>query len=174
MKATRIYFREEQRFKQPWLWAMLIGLALFTVNFIGYGMVKQLVLGKAWGSKPMSDAGLAVFGPCCILLVVGVCALYIWMKLIVEVRDDGLFVRFQPFVTKHFGWPELNHCQPETYRPIAEYGGWGIRRGRKGKAYTVSGNRGVRLVFTNGKGLLLGSQKPTELAGAIAARLRPR
>jgi hypothetical protein len=39
-----------------------------------------------------------------------------------------------------------------------EYGGWGIKYGKMGKAYNVSGNRGVQLEFTDGKRLLIGSQ----------------
>lgn len=40
-----------------------------------------------------------------------------------------------------------------------DYGGWGIRYGRKGKAFNVFGSRGLQLEFTNGKRLLIGSQK---------------
>jgi hypothetical protein len=54
-----------------------------------------------------------------------------------------------------------------TYRPIRDYGGWGIRYGRNGKAYNVSGNRGVMLEFSHGQKLLIGSQKPGDLANAI-------
>ena len=35
-------------------------------------------------------------------------------------------------------------------------------------AYNVSGNRGVQPVFSNGKRLLIGSQRPDELAAAIS------
>jgi hypothetical protein len=56
-----------------------------------------------------------------------------------------------------------------TYSPLRDYGGWGIRYGSKGKAYNVSGNRGVRLELSNGKRLLFGSQRPEELSEAVAA-----
>jgi TATA-box binding protein (TBP) (component of TFIID and TFIIIB) len=52
---------------------------------------------------------------------------------------------------------------------LLEYGGWGIKYGRKGKAYNVSGNRGVQLVFKDGKQLLIGSQRAEELAEAISS-----
>jgi hypothetical protein len=55
----------------------------------------------------------------------------------------------------------------QTYRPIRDYGGWGIRYGRGGKAYNVSGNRGVMLELSDGQKLLIGSQRPEELANAI-------
>ena len=54
------------------------------------------------------------------------------------------------------------------YRPILDYGGWGIRWGPgKGWAYNVSGNRGVQLELLDGKQLLIGSQNPEKLAQMI-------
>jgi TATA-box binding protein (TBP) (component of TFIID and TFIIIB) len=51
---------------------------------------------------------------------------------------------------------------------MLEYGGWGIRCGWHGKkVYNISGNRGVQLVFKNGKRLLIGSQKPDDFANAL-------
>ena len=48
-----------------------------------------------------------------------------------------------------------------TYRPIADYGFWGIRAGRDGeRALIARGNRGVRLELTDGTRLLIGSQRP--------------
>jgi hypothetical protein len=55
---------------------------------------------------------------------------------------------------------------------MREYGGWGVKYGWAGKAYNISGNRGVQLKLSNGKGLLIGSQRPEELAQAIQAGMR--
>jgi hypothetical protein len=51
------------------------------------------------------------------------------------------------------------------YNPIKDYGGWGIRWGsfRKGNAYNMSGNMGLQLVFKDGKKLLFGTQRSSEL-----------
>ena len=55
-----------------------------------------------------------------------------------------------------------------TYRPIADYGFWGIRSGRDGeRALIARGNRGVRLELTDGTRLLIGSQRPEALATAL-------
>jgi hypothetical protein len=60
-----------------------------------------------------------------------------------------------------------------TYRPIADYGFWGIRSGRDGeRALTARGNRGVRIELSDGSKLLIGSQKPELLAAAIDRSLR--
>ena len=68
---------------------------------------------------------------------------------------------------------DVTEVEPVTYRPVMHYGGRGIRYsfgslgGTKGKAYNVSGNHGVRLTYTTNRHLLIGSQKPDELAAAI-------
>jgi hypothetical protein len=60
------------------------------------------------------------------------------------------------------------------YRPIADYGGWGIRAGRDGeRVLSARGNRGVRLEFSDGSRLLIGSQRPEELAETIKHAQRP-
>jgi hypothetical protein len=97
------------------------------------------------------------------------------LKMQTEVRNDGLYVRFFPFHIhyKKFTADNISEYHPRTYRPILEYGGWGIRCGwRGGRAYNVSGNKGVQLVFKNGKRLLIGSQKPNELTQAIGSSIK--
>ena len=60
-----------------------------------------------------------------------------------------------------------------TYRPIADYGFWGIRTGRDGeRALIARGNRGVRLELADGTRLLIGSQRPEALAAAMDRTLR--
>jgi hypothetical protein len=95
------------------------------------------------------------------------------MRLVTQVRHDGIYLRFIPF---HWRWvriePErIKGVQARTYNPLLEYGGWGIRYGARGKAYTISGNRGVELEFANGRTLLIGSQRAEELASVIRGLL---
>ena len=53
------------------------------------------------------------------------------------------------------------------YSPLKEYGGWGIKFGFKGKAYNVSGNKGVKIFLKNGLNIMFGSQKHKDLAKAL-------
>ena len=94
----------------------------------------------------------------------------LYARLITEVRSDGLHLRFVPFHLRGINIPFKSIATVEAckYNPIKEYGGWGIRRGPKGKAYNVIGNLGVKLDFVDGKRLLIGSQNPEELAQAIS------
>ena len=59
-----------------------------------------------------------------------------------------------------------------VYVPFRDHGGWGNRYGSKHKACSVTGNLAVRSELSNGKGILIGSQRPEELAEAVAAALK--
>ncbi len=83
-----------------------------------------------------------------------------------------------------FGWVPIyrrvmpldgtRRVEPVTFRPIADYGFWGIGSGRNGeRALIARGNRGVRLELADGSLLVIGSQRPEELAQAITTALRP-
>ena len=62
----------------------------------------------------------------------------------------------------------------EVYRPVLDYGGWGIRRGRDGeRVLNARGDRGVRLHHFDGSKILIGSQRAEELALAVEGALRP-
>jgi hypothetical protein len=154
-----VYFRETQRFKQWWIWLPL----LFVAVLMWYGAIQQIILGKPWGDRPPPTGVLVSFW-----IIFGIILpLVFWaIKMVTEVRDDLIHIRF--FWSKKILYRELEKWEVVTYRPIREYGGWGIRfAGKRGTAYTVSGNRGVQLVLTNGKKILIGSQLPNELARAI-------
>ncbi len=142
---------------------------LSVVVLFGYGMLKQLVFGLAWGDRPMSNVALAIVGPAMILFVGGLTYLFFILKLITEVKNDGLYIRFFPLSQRKIAFSEIVSFQVRTYRPIKEYGGWGIKYGKSGMVYNVSGNRGVQLKLKNAKPVLIGSQMPEDLARALKA-----
>jgi hypothetical protein len=162
-----VHFREVQRFTQPWLWAVLLFSMVTPLVIMLYGLYQQLVLGIPWGNKPVSDAQLILttLGVTVVVLASGV--LLRAMRLEVEVQDDCLFIRFVPFVRRQVLWSDLKSLTAREYNPLRDYGGWGIRYGRHGKALNVSGNRGVQLELKNGEKLLIGSQRADELAATM-------
>jgi hypothetical protein len=172
-KEPKAIFREVQRFRQPWIWLLLLLCALLPIGLYGYGMVKQLVYGQPFGAHPMSDTELLTSGIPTILFGIGLIALFYWMNLAVIVYPDHLHIRFRPLHLKPvvIPWAEVTACKPRTYRPVLEYGGWGIRYGRGRKAYNVSGKQGVELQLANGRLLMIGSQRPDELAQAIESAM---
>ena len=90
----KVSFCEIQRFRNTWILFIVLPISLFLIILFGYGMVKQLILGHLWGSKPMSDTALAIVGPLGVLFGIGLAYLFYFAKLVTEVRDDGLYIHF--------------------------------------------------------------------------------
>lgn len=166
-----VIFCEVQRFRKTWTWVLVLPISVFLVILFGYGIVRQLILGDPWGSRPMSDIALAIVGPIAILFGIGLAYLFYSMKLVTEVRDDGLYIRFSPFTSHSIPFGDITSCKVRTYKPIREFGGWGVRYGRGSKAYCVSGSQGVQLELSGGRRLLIGSQRSEELARAIETEM---
>lgn len=150
---------------QTWIWIIVA----IPIIFSWYGAYQQLLLRKPFGNNPAPDWIMY-----CLLLVFGILFPFFFysMKLITEVRDDGAYIRFLPFhfSFKYIPFAAIRSYEVRTYSPIMDYGGWGIRYGLKGKAYNISGNRGVFFEFTEGqkvRKLLIGSQIPEKLAEAV-------
>ena len=163
-EETEIIYREEQRFAL-WLRAVLaVSMALAVV--LSILPLTQMSAGQ-WRAELWEIILLFVVG---VFLPIGIPVLFCFLKLKTQVRPDGLYVRFVPFHIKfkRFRSDDLSQYYARKYRPVWEYGGWGIRCSfRNDKAYNVSGNKGVQLVLKNGKRLLIGSQSPEELEQAI-------
>jgi hypothetical protein len=163
----KISFMESQRFSQRWLWVILILTMLLLVGVFGYGLFQQLVLGEPWGERPLSDVGLLLAGTSALIFSSGLSYLFYSLRLITEVRPEGLIIRFYPLRRKFIPYHQIKTCQARTYKPLREYGGWGIKYGPAGWAYSILGDRGVQLVLVDGTRVLIGSQRAEELQQAI-------
>jgi hypothetical protein len=162
--VSQVLYSERQRFTQWWFWALVLGIA----GLMWYMAFHQLVLGVPLGNHPAPDplmwALLVTFGIAVPLFMYA-------MNLKTEVRPDGLYLRIFPLHRRFqvFNWDVIDRFYTTTYRPVLDYGGWGIRYGPGGKAYTFAGNRGIQLELNWGQGLLIGSRDPEALARAITA-----
>jgi hypothetical protein len=162
MKKQQVLFQERQRFTQFWLWVLVLGIA----GVFWAGFIYQVVLGGAFGNRPVSDIQLSIL---LALMGFGLPFFFYWMSLTTKVRPGVLSVRFIPFHLKPEKIPLhlVRDYERVTYNPIGDYGGWGIRWSAKGKAYSMSGREGVLLYFYNQPPLLIGSQRAGELLEAI-------
>jgi len=165
-----LIFREVQTFGS-WLRWLLVVLMAVSVVIFAIALWETITNPKTTNTfVPTLLSIIATAIP------IAVTILFFILKLETEVRADGLYVRFYPMHIrfKKFTGQDLAEFYSRTYRPILEYGGWGIRCSftGKGKAYNVSGNKGVQFVLTNSKKLLIGSQKPDDLAAAIDQMLK--
>jgi hypothetical protein len=84
------------------------------------------------------------------------------------VAADAVTVRFGFLSTTRVPLAEIAHAEAVSYRPIRDYGGWGMRGFGKRRALTTRGDQGVLLTRVDGSTLLIGSQKPRELLAALA------
>lgn len=162
-----VVFSEEQRFHQPWIRI----LVAFVAAIAWYSFIVQVIGGEPFGNNPADDFVVVI-----ILAVFGIIfpVWFIIMKLEIQVTQDALRFRMYPL---HLSWREhpletIADADAVVYRPIREYGGWGIRIGRKGMAYNVSGNEGVQVTLRSGKSFLLGSQRAAELGQVLWSRIR--
>lgn len=156
---SEILFSEKQKFKQWWIWLILLGInGLFL-----FGVYTQIINGQQFGSKPISDTELLSSAGVSLLLTL----LFLCFKLETQIKADGIYVRFFPFHIrfKHYTWDSIQKSYIRKYAAISEYGGWGLRLTifGKGKAYNVSGDKGLQLEFKTNKKLLIGTNKAEEL-----------
>jgi hypothetical protein len=158
IKATD--YREVQRFRNPTLWLLVLGVA--AVMWVGF--VRQIILGQPFGTRPSSDVGLvigwAAFG-------MGLPLLFWRVALVTEVDGAGVRVGFAPFPRRRIPWQQIRAAQLLTYQPLRDFGGWGLRSGwGRRRAYSISGNRGVELTLRDGHRVVIGSARPDPLHAA--------
>lgn len=154
-----VLYSEVQRFRQWWLWIIIFGINTMFV----YGVIQQVLLGNRFGDNPMSNAGLLIF----FAFSLAITTFFIFLRLETVISPDGIFVRFYPVILKYrfYSWETIEKAYVRQYKPIMEYGGWGLRRSfrGRGKAFNVSGNMGLQLGFRNGEKLLIGTQNPEKI-----------
>ena len=152
----KIEFKERQKFTKWWIWLILIGLGAIAV----YGVIQQILLDIDFGNKPISNIGMIIFT----FFVFGFMYFNWYMTLITEITNEGIKMRFIPFVKKEINWNDLKSVK------IVNYGfvGYGIRlRSKYGTIYNINGNKGLAIELSNGKKFVIGTQKEMELKNVI-------
>jgi hypothetical protein len=158
LQPAAVVFREEQYF--DWrvysffaLVELLVGLALGR----GQAWSREIVLGLI--------VGLA--------LLLFVIVFFLHMTTEVTPTNVRVWFGWLPTYRRIVPIGTIRSIDVVTYRPIADYGFWGIRTGHDGeRALIARGNRGVRLELADGTRLLIGSQRPEALASAMDRALR--
>jgi len=155
--GTVTYFREEQRFRESWLW-LVIGVP------VAFSLWVLLVTP---GTPP--GASVAV-----VLVAVAVGALIALARLETTVTADAVLVMFHGiWPTRRIRLEDIAEHAPMHYT-MWDSGGWGVHFGLAGLTYNVSGNEGVHFRLKNGARVLVGTQRPAELDSAIAKALAAR
>lgn len=158
-----IVFYEQQRIRSVWVWLVVLGINLLFIC----ALVAKVFFKISIGSRPVETTELIIVTALSTLLTFLCCSL----RLQTIIKADGIYVRLFPIHLKYrrLPWSSIHKCFVRSYKPLAEYGGWGIRYGFTGKAYNISGNKGVQIIFNDNRKLLIGTQKPQEAEAAITA-----
>jgi hypothetical protein len=150
---TKVIFQETQRFRQIWIWALILGISGFSVSSL------FLLEDKA----PLSFVDLAF--PIGMILLLNI--LFLSFTLSTRIEADSLSYRFFPFTRwRTFRFEEIEALELVEYNGLWEYGGWGIKWNGDTWSYTTSGKWGI-IVKTTDKKILLGTQKPEEVRQVI-------
>lgn len=149
-------FKEKQSFWSWWMVILLVFLLLSTLNFewdaIYEGDFKEISLNSGFW------------------IIVVITIIFSFIKLKTTINSKGITIQFFPFLlrNKFIPWSEVGQIYVKDYNPINDYGGWGYRIGKKGKAYNTKGSSGLQLIFKNGSSLLIGTQKKSELITIVS------
>ncbi|MDH3270006.1 MAG: hypothetical protein OEN56_01660 [Gemmatimonadota bacterium] len=89
--------------------------------------------------------------------------------LTVLVQETRLFVHLGSvaLIKKAIAYGEIVGLESVTYKPFAEFGGWGRRGVGKKQAWTARGDRAVVLTLTGDRLLYVGSDHPQRLEERI-------
>lgn len=149
-------FKEQQHFRQWWLWLLLLGLTAIPL----VGIYQQLILGQPFGENPMSDVGLLFFAVFILLLLIG----FFYFRLTTEVNSKGIRVSFFPLATRMVDWNEIEKVEFIQYKALS----LGIRISLKyGMIYNTQRGDAVFITLKNDDKLLIGTQQQVGLKQAL-------
>ena len=141
-------FKEQQKFRQLWLWGLILGIPLAITIFS---------LTMDYGEQNLSHTELSI-APILPWLTV---LLFYFLELKTLIDKDGIVIQFFPFRKKKINWDEVATAEVLNYGFV---GGFGIRMWTKyGTVYNVDGQMGLALGLKNFKKICIGTQRAEEL-----------
>jgi hypothetical protein len=147
-------FQERQVFIRRW-WPLLLAPAVVMAALVWLVPAKPLRL----------DWSLAVVGTMVVLCV----SLLLMLRLETRLDAAGAHYRLFPlqWAWRSQPWAEVAAAYVRAYDPLSEYGGWGLKGSRSNRALNIAGDQGLQLVLRDGNRLLLGTQRPADIAQAL-------
>src|SRR5438874_10445307 len=138
-------FHESQRFHGGLL-AVLIAALLLAV------VLSLIALVSSRSTEPWTVAIAPV--------LVGVITVLLTLShLDVDVTEDAVTIAFRYlWPARRIAFEEIVGIEVKRYRPLVDYGGWGVRLGPAGWAYSTGGDEGVKLRLRRGIPVLIGSR----------------
>ena len=157
--------RELYRERSGWPW--WVNLLVFGTT--GAALFGPALTGGAAGLEPLAWAFSVTLVALIYLLLGG---------LTVVVESDRIRIGLGS------GWPfrttiplrDIETLESVEYRPLQDFGGWGVRGSRDRRIWSARGNQAVRLTLRDGRVVYIGSDQPRTLEnrirGAMGAHTR--
>jgi len=162
MKEERpaVLFHEVQPLRQ-WHSRVVLAVPPSALLFIA---MRQIAFHRPWAHPPVSNGDLIFLS----ILLVAVYIRLITVRLVTDLRAAELRIGLRGLWRLRRVPLATIHCaRAVRYDPVSDYGGYGVRSGAHGIGFIAYGNRGVQLELIDGSHLLVGSQRPDELAAII-------
>ena len=154
-------FKETQRFNQWWL-------RLLVIAVMGVCIAATVNAFDKITEDPTQFWVILIISTLTIVILI---FLLVFTRLETKIDEKGIHYKFWPFNLSErlLSWREISSCEVRKYSPISEYGGWGYRTGftKNSGALNVKGNKGIQIELKNGKKLLLGTQKGTDVNAVL-------
>lgn len=89
--------------------------------------------------------------------------------LTVHVQETRILMHLGsvPLIKKTVAFTDITALGSVEYKPIREFGGWGVRGVGNRRAWTARGNHAVKLTLAGDRELLIGSDHPRRLEERI-------
>lgn len=165
-------FREEQKLKGGWkafMWLAGFLPADAVALLFAYGAYQQILLGEPFGNKPLPDVALLLVAVGSAVCAVLLAWLIMTMKLIVEIEEGHLVVRFSPLPAKRISLDDVQASAVVKNRML----GIGKQTLPNDTTYSMGSKQAVKLTFGDGRTLTLGSENPEQLVAAIEGAVAP-
>jgi hypothetical protein len=153
--SEEILFQEKQSKKPIWIWLIIGTVSVFFM----FTFISQIFFNRPVGDQPSSN-GILILN---FVLLVALIYLLIALSLNVKITKETIYYKFKPF---HLKWQsikkeEIDKIYVREYKPVLEYGGWGVKSKKNGKgfSFTMRGNKGIQIDLKSGKNILIGTQK---------------
>ena len=154
--ATPLF--DERQWLAPWALVAITAAPLFVLVPLTTSL------------PPAAASGLAA--ATALTAAISLAAILLLGNMHTRVDTHGVLVTFGVFswIRFHFPKEELASAEARRYRPIGEFGGWGIRGFRSRRALNMRGDLGVEIRWHRAGvtgTVLVGSQRPSELEHAL-------
>lgn len=107
-----------------------------------------------------------------LIFMLGMFFLLSFYELKTVIKKEGIYIKFLPIHVRNifYPWEEIENLEIIKYHALKHYAGWGYRPKMFGrpKAMTIQGTFGLKITFTSGDQIMVGTQRPDDLTYLIS------